>query len=90
MVAFPDDYMTLVPKLLVETMGVLGSSFVSRLNLATGDAVPETKALAKGQIFLLSLVLYPECLGLLASMVVLLYHQHALLDSTKRISFLLL
>lgn len=67
MVAFPDDYMTLVPKLLVETMGVLGASFVSRLNLATGDAVPETKALAKGwigfldyQIFLLSLVLYPE------------------------------
>ncbi|XP_022570067.2 conserved oligomeric Golgi complex subunit 7-like [Brassica napus] len=54
MVAFPDDYMTLVPKLLVETMGVLGSSFVSRLNLATGDAVPETKALAKGVMDLLS------------------------------------
>ncbi|XP_013701752.3 conserved oligomeric Golgi complex subunit 7-like [Brassica napus] len=54
MVAFPDDYMTLVPKLLVETMGVLGASFVSRLNLATGDAVPETKALAKGVMDLLS------------------------------------
>lgn len=50
MVAFPDDYMTLVPKLLVETMGVLGASFVSRLNLATGDAVPETKTLSKGWI----------------------------------------
>ncbi|CAH8330420.1 unnamed protein product [Eruca vesicaria subsp. sativa] len=54
MVAFPDDYMTLVPKLLVETMGVLGASFVSRLNLATGDSVPETKALAKGVMDLLS------------------------------------
>ncbi|XP_009107451.3 conserved oligomeric Golgi complex subunit 7 [Brassica rapa] len=54
MVAFPDDYMTLVPKLLVETMGVLGASFASRLNLATGDAVPETKALAKGVMDLLS------------------------------------
>uniref|UniRef100_A0A1J3GGG3 Conserved oligomeric Golgi complex subunit 7 n=1 Tax=Noccaea caerulescens TaxID=107243 RepID=A0A1J3GGG3_NOCCA len=54
MVAFPDDYTTLVPKLLVETMGVLGASFVSRLNLATGDAVPETKTLAKGVMDLLS------------------------------------
>ncbi|KAL1222229.1 Conserved oligomeric Golgi complex subunit 7 [Cardamine amara subsp. amara] len=54
MIAFPDDYMTLVPKLLVETVGVLGASFVSRLNLATGDAVPETKALAKGVMDLLS------------------------------------
>ncbi|CDY56655.1 BnaA02g11250D [Brassica napus] len=54
MVAFPDDYMTLVPKLLVETMGVLGASFASRLNLATGDAVPETKTLAKGVMDLLS------------------------------------
>ncbi|KAH0897030.1 hypothetical protein HID58_046598 [Brassica napus] len=53
-VAFPDDYMTLVPKLLVETMGVLGASFASRLNLATGDAVPETKTLAKGVMDLLS------------------------------------
>lgn len=46
--AFPGDYKTLVPKLLVETMSSIGTSFVSRVNLATGDAVPETKALAKG------------------------------------------
>lgn len=48
MVAFPDDYKILVPKLLIETMGVVGTSFISRLNLATGNAVPETRALAKG------------------------------------------
>ncbi|XP_010536539.1 PREDICTED: conserved oligomeric Golgi complex subunit 7 [Tarenaya hassleriana] len=54
MVAFPDDYQTLVPKLLIETLGVLGPSFVSRINLATGDAVPETKALAKGVLDVLS------------------------------------
>lgn len=50
MVAFPDDYRTLVPKLLIETMGVVGASFISRINLATGDVIPETKALAKGYI----------------------------------------
>lgn len=59
MVAFPDDYMTLVPKLLVETMGVLGASFVSRVNLATVDAVPETKALAKGWYDVISFLVYP-------------------------------
>lgn len=48
MVAFPDDYRILVPKLLIETMQAVGASFVSRINLATGDVVPETKALAKG------------------------------------------
>lgn len=48
MVAFPEDYSTLVPKLLIETIAVVGASFVSRINLATGDVVPETKALAKG------------------------------------------
>lgn len=50
MVAFPDDYRTLVPKLLIETMGVVGASFISCINLATGDVIPETKALAKGYI----------------------------------------
>jgi hypothetical protein len=49
-VAFPDDYKSLVPKLLIETMAAVGSSFVSRINLATGDVVPETKALTKGFI----------------------------------------
>ncbi|XWS60097.1 hypothetical protein CRYUN_Cryun07bG0005200 [Craigia yunnanensis] len=54
MVAFPDDYKTLVPKLLMETMAAVGSSFVSRINLATGEVVPETKALAKGILDILS------------------------------------
>lgn len=48
MVAFPEDYKNLVPKLLIETMSAVGGSFVLRINLATGDVVPETKALAKG------------------------------------------
>jgi len=53
MVAFPEDYKTLVPRLLSETMVAIGTGFISRINLAIGDAVPETKALAKGgsQIF---------------------------------------
>ncbi|XP_047979344.1 conserved oligomeric Golgi complex subunit 7-like [Salvia hispanica] len=46
--AFPEDYKTLVPKLLTEIMASIYTSFVSRVNLATGDVVPETKALAKG------------------------------------------
>ncbi|XP_042505329.1 conserved oligomeric Golgi complex subunit 7 [Macadamia integrifolia] len=48
MTAFPDDYRALVPKLLIETMATLSSSFVSRINLATGEVVPETRTLAKG------------------------------------------
>ncbi|GMH29675.1 hypothetical protein Nepgr_031518 [Nepenthes gracilis] len=48
MIAFPDDYRTLVPKLLIEMMMAVNASFVSRINLATGNVVPETKALAKG------------------------------------------
>lgn len=54
MIAFPDDYKTLVPKLLIETMATIGSNFVSRINLATGDVVAETKALAKGILDILS------------------------------------
>ncbi|XWS47666.1 hypothetical protein CRYUN_Cryun13aG0003700 [Craigia yunnanensis] len=54
MVAFPDDYKTLVPKLLMETMVAVGSSFVSCVNRATGEVVPETKALAKGILDILS------------------------------------
>jgi len=48
MIAFPDDYKALVPKLLTEIMSTVNTSFVSRVNLASGEAVPETKALAKG------------------------------------------
>lgn len=52
--AFPEDYKALVPKLLIETMSAIGASFVSRINLATGDVVPETKALTKGILDILS------------------------------------
>ncbi|CAJ1934141.1 unnamed protein product [Sphenostylis stenocarpa] len=48
MIAFPEDYKTFVPRLLSETMMTIGTGFISRINLAIGDAVPETKALAKG------------------------------------------
>ncbi|XP_068635431.1 conserved oligomeric Golgi complex subunit 7 [Aristolochia californica] len=54
MLAFPDNYKTLVPKLLVEIMSSLNASFVSRINLAVGDVVPETRALAKGILDILS------------------------------------
>ncbi|XP_073271985.1 conserved oligomeric Golgi complex subunit 7 [Primulina huaijiensis] len=52
--AFPEDYKALVPKLLIETMSAIGASFVARINLATGDVVPETKSLAKGILDILS------------------------------------
>ncbi|XP_028762015.1 conserved oligomeric Golgi complex subunit 7 [Neltuma alba] len=54
MLAFPEDYKILVPKLLCETMTTIGSSFISHINLAVGDAVPETKAFAKGLLDILS------------------------------------
>lgn len=46
--ALPDDYSSLVPKLLAEAMSELVASFASRINLATGEVVPETKSLSKG------------------------------------------
>ncbi|KAK8934338.1 hypothetical protein KSP39_PZI014828 [Platanthera zijinensis] len=52
--ALPEDYTSLIPKLLDETMSELCSSFVQRINLATGDVVPETKTLTKGVMDLLS------------------------------------
>ncbi|KAL9249752.1 Conserved oligomeric Golgi complex subunit 7-like protein [Drosera capensis] len=45
---------SLVPKLLIETTSAISGSFVSRVNLATGDAVPATKALSKGILDILS------------------------------------
>ncbi|KAL8554270.1 hypothetical protein ACS0TY_002459 [Phlomoides rotata] len=54
MLAFPADYKTLVPKLLIEAMSSIGTSFVSCVNLATGDVIPETKAMAKGILDILS------------------------------------
>ncbi|GAB2227797.1 hypothetical protein Droror1_Dr00009624 [Drosera rotundifolia] len=53
-ISFPDDYRSLVPKLLIETTSAISGSFVSRVNLATGDAVPATKALSKGILDILS------------------------------------
>ncbi|CAM0909323.1 unnamed protein product [Alopecurus aequalis] len=52
--AFPEEYRSLVPKVLVEAMSELNSSFVSRVNVATGDAVPETRSVAKGVLDVLS------------------------------------
>lgn len=52
MLAFPEEFRNLVPNLLIETMSAIGMSFASQINLATGDAVPETKALAKGEVLL--------------------------------------
>ncbi|KAG8381524.1 hypothetical protein BUALT_Bualt06G0130700 [Buddleja alternifolia] len=54
LLAFPEDYRSLVPKLLIEAMSSIGASFISRVNLATGDVVQETKALAKGILDILS------------------------------------
>ncbi|KAK6936301.1 Conserved oligomeric Golgi complex subunit 7 [Dillenia turbinata] len=54
MLAFPDDYKSLVPKLLIELMTSVSASFVSRINIATGEVVPETKALAKGILDIVS------------------------------------
>ncbi|KAK3131052.1 hypothetical protein QOZ80_6BG0501400 [Eleusine coracana subsp. coracana] len=52
--AFPEEYKSLVPKVLVETMSELNLSFVSRVNVATGDVVPETRSVAKGIMDVLS------------------------------------
>ncbi|KAK9148200.1 hypothetical protein Scep_006957 [Stephania cephalantha] len=52
--AFPEDYKSLIPKLLIEAMVAVNPSFVSRINLATGEVVPETRALAKGILDILS------------------------------------
>ncbi|KAL6541740.1 Golgi transport complex subunit 7 [Orobanche gracilis] len=54
MLGFPEDYRTLVPKMFIETMSSISASFVSRINLASGEVVPETKALAKGILDILS------------------------------------
>lgn len=52
MFAFPEEYRTLVPSLLNEAMSTIGVSFASQINLAIGDAVTETKTLAKGEVLL--------------------------------------
>ncbi|XP_062118487.1 conserved oligomeric Golgi complex subunit 7-like [Humulus lupulus] len=54
MVAFPEDYKTLVPKLLIETMATIGASFISRINLSIGEIVPEIRALGKGLLDIMS------------------------------------
>ncbi|CAN6220450.1 unnamed protein product [Urochloa humidicola] len=52
--AFPEEYKSLVPKVLIETISELNSSFVSRVNIATGDVVPETRSVYKGILDVLS------------------------------------
>ncbi|KAF4364898.1 hypothetical protein F8388_020612 [Cannabis sativa] len=54
MVAFPEDYKNLVPKLLIETMATIGPSFISRINHSIGEVVPETRALGKGLLDIMS------------------------------------
>jgi len=48
MIAFPEDYKTVVSRLLSETMVTIGTGFISRNNHTIGDPIPETKVLAKG------------------------------------------
>ncbi|XP_078448146.1 conserved oligomeric Golgi complex component-related / COG complex component-like protein [Wolffia australiana] len=52
-VAFPDDYTALVPKLVIESASSVSSAFVSRVNIATGIVLPETKVLHKGLLDIL-------------------------------------
>lgn len=52
--ALTDDYSFLVPKLLAETMSEINASFVSRINLASGDVVAETRSLTKGIMDIIS------------------------------------
>ncbi|KAK9994963.1 hypothetical protein SO802_024666 [Lithocarpus litseifolius] len=90
MVAFPDDYKNLVPKLLIETMAAVGSSFVSRINLATGTVVPETKALAKGCIlylseFIVKMTIILLVLNVLHYLMVIENIQHLFSESDLRI-----
>ncbi|BBN04234.1 conserved oligomeric Golgi complex subunit 7 [Marchantia polymorpha subsp. ruderalis] len=43
-VAFPDDYKLLVPRLLVETMSAISSSFGARIEAATEETTAEVRA----------------------------------------------
>eukprot|EP01018_Ginkgo_biloba_P014591 Gb_05711 [translate_table: standard] len=45
MTAFPNDYKSLVPKLLIETMSTISASFVTRIDVATGESSAGIRAL---------------------------------------------
>lgn len=48
MVAFPEDYKLLVPRLLIETMGSIFASFVTRIDTFTTEATAASRALVGG------------------------------------------
>jgi hypothetical protein len=48
MVAFPDDYKLLVPRLLIETMNSISASFVTRIDTFTSEATAASRALGRG------------------------------------------
>lgn len=50
MVAFPEDYKLLVPRLLIETMGAISASFVTRIDTSTEEAASISRASLGGTI----------------------------------------
>lgn len=42
--AFPEEYKSLIPKLLIETMATISASFVARINAAMGEALAGFRA----------------------------------------------
>lgn len=51
MVAFPEDYKLLVPRLLIETMGAISASFVTRIDTSTDEAASISRASVGGTVF---------------------------------------
>lgn len=50
MVAFPEDYKLLVPRLLIETMNSISASFVTRIDTFTSEATAASRALGRAQV----------------------------------------
>ncbi|KAG0584810.1 hypothetical protein KC19_3G236100 [Ceratodon purpureus] len=50
MVAFPEDYQLLVPRLLIETMNSISASFVTRIDTFTSEATAASRALNGAQV----------------------------------------
>lgn len=77
MVAFPDDYKLLVPGLLIETMNSISSSFVTRIETFTTEALAASRALAAGillfHLYFRFSILNPQA-DLLLSYIIALYH----------------
>lgn len=48
MVAFPEDYKLLVPRLLIETMNSISASFITRIDTFTSEATAASRALSGG------------------------------------------